>query len=689
MMALKSMFGSKVIPSVALLILGSVLFVMNAPLVAGGLMVLSVVLTLALYQLRLNALRRRVVTALVALGLVVLSFGLLPVDSSILLPLFLGIAGWLKLAEHSGPRDRFVAALAGLWLIALELLHLTPNAALSIIALSLVCLIAVLARDVVAPVRGRGRFGWAVTALPAAVLAMLFFVFTPRITGDLNILAFALDLPFVIETDDEAAREPPSEDMALEEFQQKQEDMRVLVADFSNGSGPFEKTAPPVNELYWRGPVFWTYETGRWRVRPGFERRSPRMATKLTGEKLEAQIREATKISMYDVTIFPHRSEWLYALDIPAFTPPSGYITEDWQLMNLNPVRELLSYKMMAFVEYRAGVNPDAKTIELGLQLPVNEEPRTVALGRRLQQEHGPDPVDIARAGRAHFAQGFTHNRRAVPIVGDNQIDSFMFETREGYGMHFATAYALMMRAAGIPARVVSGYHGGLYMFLIERVYVTEADSHAWVEIWLDDYGWVRMDVARASMDMQAVDGLPKAEAQGVVEVDGEAPRDEDDQTSDPETNADTGEQGHWLSGFDAQTQSRLLSATGLEANAGALALSGVLVVVILVVLSTIWRLVRGFLRRRRLPAVVQLTQRFSHKLGRLGSHRRPSEGLHAYVARALSEVSADEKQAAEISAAADWLCQVRYGQNVVPVPVGISSISRVKNLVRQIVRNS
>lgn len=688
MTVLKSILGPKVTPAIALLILGSVLFLLNAPTIASGIMILSVILTLGLYRLRLNAFRRRMVVALVASSLVALSFGLLPVDSSLLLPLFLGVAGWLKLAEHSGPRDRFVATLAGLWLIALELLHLTPNAALVIIALSLVCLVAVLSRDVVAPVRGRGRFGWAVTALPAALLAALFFVFTPRITGDLNILAFALDLPFVIETDNEAAREPPSEDMALEEFQQKQEDMRVLVADFSNGSGPFEKTAPPVNELYWRGPVFWTYEGGRWRVRPGFERRGPRMATKLTGEKLEAQIREATKISVYDVTIFPHRSEWLYALDIPAFTPPSGYITEDWQLMNLNPVRELLSYKMMAYVEYRAGVNPDAKTIELGLQLPVDEEPRTIALGRRLQQEHGPDPVDIARAGRAYFTQGFIHNRRAVPIAGDNQIDTFMFETREGYGMHFATAYALMMRAAGIPARVVSGYHGGLHMFLIERVYVTEADSHAWVEIWLDEYGWVRMDVARASMD-QAADGLPKGETRDAEKVGVDALTDEEDQVSDPETDEDTGEQGHWLSGFDAQMQSRLLAASGLEANAGALALSGVLVVAVLVVLTGIWRLLRGILRRRRLPAIVQLTQRFSRKFGGLGSHRRSSEGLHAYVERVLSEAAMDEQQAAEISDAADWLCQVRYGRNVGSVPVGVTSISRGKNLVRRIVSNS
>lgn len=664
-------FASKTLPAVTILALGSLLFLMDASILAGGLLWLSAIVAFVVQRLR------RIWTVVAALVLGIVAISLFPLDGTIL-PLLLGMASWLKLAERSGPRDRFVAALGGLWLVALGLLMLPPDLALLAIALTLSSLVWALSRDNIVP--AGGHFAWAATALPAVLLAALFFVFTPRITGNLNILAFALDLPFIIETEAEAARDPPTKDMALEEFQQKQPDMRVLVADFSAATGPFDKSAPPVNELYWRGPVFWTYETGHWKVRPGFDKRSPRLASKLTGETLEAQIREATRIAMYDVTVFPSRGPWLYSLDIPAFTPPSGYITRDWQLMNMNPIRDLLTYKMMSYVEYRAGLAPDEQTRALGLQLPVEEEPRTIALGRQLAQQHGPDPVAIARAGRAYFASGFSFDRVAEPIRGSNQIDMFLFEVREGYGMQFATAYALMMRAAGIPARVVSGYHGGLHMFLIERVYVTERDSHAWVEIWLDDYGWVRMDVARTAMAEEAADGLAKTADASESETDTIH-----EKSGPSETVDDTRETpGHWLSQFDAQMQTRLLTASGLNANPGALALSGVVMAGLIVLLFAAVRLVRRKLQQRRLPAVTQLIQRFCRDLAHHGPDRRPTEGLRSYAARILAEAPVGEIKTTEIINAVNWLCAVQYGQTNAIAPPAITRTFGSKRLMRR-----
>ena len=501
--------------------MGGLLFAMTAPLWASGLMASAALCGLLLPRLGLGGRARRLLSAAAFFALAGAGAALGHWSSAAFLTLMLGAAGWLKLAERSGARDRFAAGLAGLWLIALGLPGLPMDAALGALGITAALLVALLARSAPrhAPGAGSGAARGAIlralagACVPALALTALLFLFTPRITGDLGVLAFALDLPFVLETEEEAARAPPpTQDAGLEEFQARPDDMRVLVADFSKAAPPFDAFAPPTPELYWRGPVYWTYQDAAWSVRPGYERRAPRLAEKLTGETLEAQIRDVTGAAMYDVTVFPHRGPFLYALDIPAFTPPSGYITRDWQLMNLNPVREMLTYRAMSYVQFRAGSAPDPQTMALALQLPEGEEPRVQAMGRALAAEHGGDAVAIARAARDWFETGYAFDRAAPPIAGANPIDRFVFDARRGYGMHFATAYALMMRAAGIPARVVSGYHGGLHMFLIEKVYVLEKDSHAWVEIYLEEHGWVRMDVARASLAEaeRAADGLTR-----------------------------------------------------------------------------------------------------------------------------------------------------------------------------------
>lgn len=688
---MRRVFRAKELPVACLLTLGTVLFAPNNPLFASALLCLSAVLAVALLSSGLGARFCRWTAVAGALVIAALSLSVLSWSSSSLVTLLLGAAGWLKLAERRQARDRIVAAIAGLWLVATGLLTLPSNVALLTVALTVASLVWCLCNEI--PQR---RWAFSATVGPALILTALLFVFTPRITGNLGMLAFVLNLPFVIETEAEAARKPQKGEMALEEFQDTQSDqLRVLVADFSLGSGPFEKTAPPVNELYWRGPVFWQYEDTKWSARPGFDRRSTRLKTKLTGDKLDAQIKEATRVSLYDVTVFPHRGEWLYSLDIPGFTPPSSYITQDWQLMNLNPIRELLTYNMMSFVEYRAGLEPDEETRTLGLQLPEGEEPRTVALGRALREKYGPDPVEIARHARDLFSSGYSYDRSAPVIEGENPIDSFMFDTREGYGMHFATAYALMMRSAGVPSRVVSGYHGGLYMFLIERVFVTQRDSHAWAEIWLDDYGWVRMDVARATLDAQSSAsniGSMMAASQG----DQIAPADEGNQSASGASAEETegndhpdDADAHWLSKFDAQMQGQLLEATGLRAQAGTLLLAGAIVTAVLALLFVAGRLLVRFVRWRRMPPAQRLATRFCRVLADSGHTRKPSEGLRSYTARVLASDAANPQDAARIFRAVDWLCRALYGADAGPIPPEIAEICGRKTGLRQLAQNN
>lgn len=685
-------FSFPELPAVVLLGFGSLLFVAQASWGAGSLLLAAALISLALQRGNLGAKQRLVGAALSGLLVAGAALVFLPWSSSTLIMLLVGAAGWLKLAERSGSRDRFVAMLAGLWLIALDLLRLPAELSLYVVAATLAILVWALFREGAGRLVKR-RWGWLVTVLPATFLAVILFVFTPRITGDLGMLAFAFDLPFVIETATEAERKPQDNGMSLDGLNQKSDgDMRVLVAQFYKGTGRFEDGAPPLGDLYWRGPVLWSYAQGQWAGREGWDRRSTRMRTKLNRQKLDAQLREEGNMVIHDISIFPHRGEWLYGLDLPAYAPPSAYVTRDWQLMSLNPVREVLHFAMLSFIGYRAGVDLDDESRALALQLPEGEEPRTVAFGRQLNKEFEGDHKAIALRGLEVFAEGFRYDRATPDMVGDNPVDAFLFDNRLGFGLQFATSYALMMRAAGVPTRLVAGYRGGTHMGLIERVMVLQRDAHAWTEIWLDDYGWVRMDPSARTVAAQRkgdisgwglASSLPEEEDEGdedVVEGDAKpaAP------AGTVVTDIKPGMQ--WLTGFDAKTQGRMLEASGLEADWSTLILTGFAVLAGFGAVLVLLGLVRRYQRLRQMPVAQQMVLRFCRVLAKRGIRRRPSEGLRSYVARVQAGGQLSREESVLFSQAALWLCAALYGQSVGPVPAGFVALPGMSGLVRQYV---
>ncbi|MEM7061444.1 MAG: DUF3488 domain-containing protein, partial [Pseudomonadota bacterium] len=316
----------------------------------------------------------------------------------------IAMVGWLKLAELRSSRDGVLVWVTALWSLGMVPLWVSPGAALILVPpglmLQLVALATLSAKKLFI-----GRITR--TLILALPITAALFVFTPRITGDLGVLSFALGIPLIIETQAEKQRDPMRDGLAMGDLADRaQNDMRVLVATFFGGSGKFYNGPPPLGDLYWRGPVLWTYENGEWRGRDGWHTRTARMRGKITHKTLDRELRETGKIAVYDVTLFPHRGYWLYSMDFPAAVPPSSFITRDYQLQNLNPVRELLKYPMMSYVDYRAGQELDAETRALALQLPIADNPRTLAHGRALRTEHA-DPVAIAKAGIAWFSENY------------------------------------------------------------------------------------------------------------------------------------------------------------------------------------------------------------------------------------------------------------------------------------------
>lgn len=265
----------------------------------------------------------------------------------------------------------------------------------------------------------------------------------------------------------------------------------------------FQGTPPPQQQRYWRGPVFWHYDGRTWR--PGNE------AQGLPVERVE-QVAERVN---YSVTLEPHNRRWLFMLDLPAITPADATLTHDYQLLARQPVRSRLRYAAGSHLDYRLQTALTDEMRARALQLPQDSNPQTRALGSRWRAE-APEPAEIARRALDMFRREPFVYTLTPPLLGADSVDQFLFSTRRGFCEHYAGSFVFLMRAAGVPARVVTGYQGGEFNPAGNYVLVTQAEAHAWAEIWLEDRGWVRVDptaaVSPQRIELSMAAALPAGE---------------------------------------------------------------------------------------------------------------------------------------------------------------------------------
>ncbi len=159
----------------------------------------------------------------------------------------------------------------------------------------------------------------------------------------------------------------------------------------------------------------------------------------------------------------PNERKWLFALDYPTAAPPDSKITVDFQIIRRNPVLQLLQYDMVSNPDFQD--YPDRLPHELrlhALDLPENINPRTRALMEQWRRETPDDEALVQRAFE-YFSQDPFRYTLEAPLLGLHSVDEFLFDTRAGFCEHYASSFAVMMRMAGIPSRIVTGYMGGYY----------------------------------------------------------------------------------------------------------------------------------------------------------------------------------------------------------------------------------
>jgi transglutaminase-like putative cysteine protease len=243
----------------------------------------------------------------------------------------------------------------------------------------------------------------------------------------------------------------------------------------------FDGELPPRAALYWRGPVLNDFDGFTWRRERSKYYRESQL------EMLGAPVR-------YRITLEPTNQRWIFSLDTVAASPRRDFfLAHDRQLSATLPITSVVSYDAVSHLEIRnlSPLSILAKRHET--TLPLDRNPRARALALDLRARTRTD-AEFARAVLAWFHDNGLEYTLEPGVTSLDSVDTTLFDSKKGFCGHFASSYATMMRAAGIPARIVTGYLGGEWNPVGGYLIVRESDAHAWTEVWLDATGWTRID---------------------------------------------------------------------------------------------------------------------------------------------------------------------------------------------------
>ena len=378
----------------------------------------------------------------------------------------------LKTLELRRPRDlRLFMVLFGFLLVSQFLFDQSPGRALylGLLFVANVALMADLAaRRPDRPLRGALRLAGSLT-LQALPLALVLFLLFPRLSAPLWNLG----------------HQQPRGITGMSESMTPGSISELVVSGEPAFRARFDGPAPRQNLSYWRGLVLWAFDGRRWS-----------MAAPGAMPNARPHLARASGAIAYDLVLEPTNQPWLYALDLPLAAPEGASLDGDFQIRAGQQVTKVARYRARSATEFDTGPL-DLDQEAAGLQLPDNVTPRMRALVSQWQAAGG-GPQGLVERALAHIRSDDYYYTLLAPALGGNPTDEFLFETRCGFCEHYASAFALLMRIGGVPARVVVGYQGGELTTLGNWYLISQADAHAWIEVWLDGRGWMRVDPTAA-----------------------------------------------------------------------------------------------------------------------------------------------------------------------------------------------
>jgi protein-glutamine gamma-glutamyltransferase len=406
------------------------------------------------------------ITLLVGLGIIYTFKGMMGRDASLAL---LVVMASLKLLETRTLRDYMLVIILAYFMVGNLFLF---NQTIATFALSVPPLLLLTATLINISLKNPQSFKFLFTLsgkllLQAVPVMLILFVLFPRIPGPL----------WGIPQDAYSGMTGLNDSLQFGNISQLTKNSAIAFRV------QFKGQIPAKNQLYWRGPVLWHQDANSWLM--------PSQNIGLIAETLDS----SGAVINYTITLEPHNRLWLLLLDMPTQIPNEAKLTHDYSAVAANPVRTRIRYEATSFSSYKLGTVLNEREKTMSLQIHDNENPRTIALAQSWQ---GLSPADKVNSALQLFrTQPFIYTLNP-PILDKDPVDDFLFNTKKGFCEHYATSFVYLMRAAGVPARIVTGYQGGELNPNGNYLIVRQSDAHAWAEVWLENRGWVRVDPTAA-----------------------------------------------------------------------------------------------------------------------------------------------------------------------------------------------
>lgn len=261
----------------------------------------------------------------------------------------------------------------------------------------------------------------------------------------------------------------------------------------------FSAATPPPQDRYWRGPVMHDFDGRTWR-------RSH------SASPIAPPLQALGPAFRYTVSMEPHRHYWIFTLDWPShWDLPGAVLTSDYTLMQREPVSRPVDVNTVSYTRVQSSAPLSKLLRDRDTRYPSDRNPRSVQLAQTLRSTH-PDDLEYVRAVLSMFTRQPFYYTLTPPKLTDNPVDAFLFDTKRGFCEHYASAFAMLMRAAGIPSHVVTGYQGGAFNRFADYWIVRQSDAHAWDEVWIEGRGWIRIDPTSAIAPERVEHGLNDAD---------------------------------------------------------------------------------------------------------------------------------------------------------------------------------
>ncbi|MDD5268678.1 MAG: DUF3488 and transglutaminase-like domain-containing protein [Methylococcales bacterium] len=410
----------------------------------------------------------------------------------------------------------------------------------------------------------------------------------------------------------------------------------------------FTGALPPPSQRYWRGPVLSHTDGKKW----------TQIKDLRLGHNIDKPVFNGSPYQ-YTLLMESQGKNWVFALDMPAEYALPLSQNANYQLITSESPDKRTEYLITSYLNYNTGAITHTEYQE-ATQLPGDPSGKVKQLVKQLHGFDSP-PEQFIKNLLNHFRQENFHYTLTPPLMEENPIETFLFETRYGFCSHYAAAFAYLMRVADIPARVVTGYQGGELNRAGNFLEIRQADAHAWAEVWMENKGWVRFDptAAIAPERIERNIDIDQLVSGGIINYEpaseaAQAAFNWLKQARQLWSNIDYNWQ-RWVINYDNRNQSRFLSSLGIaDINAMLYWMVGIIGVI-----TALLSFLLLHQKQKAIDPVLRIYNRFCRKIVKSGLLRARGEGAKDFAERVKIKLP---EQAANIDQITDLFIKLRYG---------------------------